>query len=82
MVFFAMLTSILVLFLYCFFGKIATEANWQGLSIDLQKYIIFMIQNAQRPHYYHEFDVAVLDLDTFTRVIFEQSMKNMNFICE
>lgn len=77
-----MLTSILVLFLNCFFGKIATEsfekmsydlyeANWQRLSIDLQKYIMFMIENAQRPLYYHGFGVAVLNLKTFTSVIFK-----------
>ncbi|XP_055305901.1 odorant receptor 22c-like [Sitodiplosis mosellana] len=64
------------LFVYCFFGKLATEsytkiadclyeANWREVSIDLQKYIIVMIQNAQRPLYYHGFGIAVLNLETF-----------------
>lgn len=71
--------NILNLFLYCFFGKMATDSfrdmanclyrsNWQNLPIHLQKYIILMIGNAQRPLYYHGFGVVILDLETFTKV--------------
>lgn len=67
------------LFLYCFFGKLATEshehlanclyeANWLALPVKLQKYFIIMIENSQQPLYYHGFGVVVLDLDTFTNV--------------
>lgn len=71
--------NILNLFLYCFFGKMATDSfkemsiclyktNWQNLPVDLQKFVVLMIGNAQRPLYYHGFGVAILDLETFTKV--------------
>lgn len=74
------LTSVSILFIYCYYGKIATDsyggiadalyqANWQDLPIEYQKYFIIMIANAQRPLYYHGFNVVVLDLGTFTTVI-------------
>lgn len=67
------------LFVYCFFGKVATEsyermadslyeANWQNLDVDLQKYFILMIGNAHRPLFYHGFNFAILDLETFSKV--------------
>lgn len=67
------------LFVYCFFGKVATEsfatmadslyeANWQNLPIELQKYFILMIANANRPLYYHGFNIAILNLETFSKV--------------
>lgn len=69
----------LSLFVYCFFGKLATtsfeemanctyESNWQQLRVDLQTYLILMIGNMQRPIYYHGFGVAVLNLETFCKV--------------
>lgn len=69
------------LFVYCFFGKLASksyedmavcifEANWQQLPLDLQKYLILIIGNMQRPMFYHGFGVAVLNLETFCKVIF------------
>lgn len=69
------------MFVYCFFGKMATESfeqmanslyeiNWPELPIRLQKYIILMIGNAQRPIYYHGFGMAVLNLETFGKVKF------------
>lgn len=78
-VIFAVFTSIFLLYLYCFFGKIATdsyyemgdrlfESNWPDLPNDLQKYFIHMINNAQKPHFYHGFNLLVLDLGTFTDV--------------
>lgn len=67
------------MFLYCFFGKLASESfeqmadclyecNWYGLPVGLQKYFILMIGNAQRPLYYHGFGIAVLNLKTFSKV--------------
>lgn len=72
-------TAILVLFLHCFFGKIVTdsfskmadslfEANWKDLPVELQKYFILMIGNAQRPLYYYGSNVVRLDLQTFASV--------------
>lgn len=68
------------LFLYCYFGKVATESyqkmciylfesNWPDLPADLQRFFIIMIANAQRPLYYHGFGFAMLNLETFTRMI-------------
>lgn len=68
-----------LLFLYCFFGKLATdsylrmgdlvyESNWQDIPVELQKYLILMIVNMQKPLKYHGFGIAVLDLITFTSV--------------
>lgn len=69
-----------ILFLYCFYGKLATdsfgsmavcmfESNWQDLPVDLQKYFILVIGNAQRPLFYHGSGLAVLNLETFTKVL-------------
>lgn len=44
------------------------ESNWPELPIELQKYFILMIQNAQRPLYYHGFEIAVLKMETFCKV--------------
>lgn len=65
-------------FLMCFFGKAATESfekmshclyefNWQQLPINLQKYLIVMIGNTQRPLYYQGLGICVLDLETFAK---------------
>lgn len=67
------------LFAYCYFGKVASESyhkmdqclfevNWQDLSIELQKYFIIMMANAQQPLQYSGFGVSVLNLEQFTRV--------------
>lgn len=67
------------LFLHCYFGELATESydkmaeslndiNWTELPIETQKYIILMTANMQRPLHYHGFNVAVLDLKTFSTV--------------
>lgn len=44
------------------------EASWPDLPIELQKYFIVMIGNAQQPLYYHGFGMAILNLQTFTKV--------------
>lgn len=67
------------LYLYCYFGKLSTESfakmteclfecEWQRMEIRVQKYLIMMIANSQKPIYYHGFSVAVLDLETFAKV--------------
>lgn len=67
-----------VIFIYCVFGKLATESllsmsdrlyesNWCELPVDFQKHFILMIQNTQKPLFYHGFGVAVLNLETFTK---------------
>lgn len=69
------------LFLYCYFGKSATdvyfkigdrlyELDWTQLPIDLQKSLIIIIANCQIPLYYHGFGVVYLNLITFTKVCF------------
>lgn len=82
---FALFQCISNLFVYCFFGKLATESyldmsdylydcNWLGLSVDLQKSLIVMIGNMNQPHFYHGFGIATLDLVTFSNV--SLSIKN------
>lgn len=67
------------LFIYCYFGKIATdsydgmahslyESNWQALPIDLQKCLVLMIGNMQRPVHYHGSGVVMLNLEIFLQV--------------
>lgn len=69
----------LILFLYCFFGELATNSfakmpdcvfkmNWQKLSVRLQKYVILMITDMHIPMHYHGFGVAIMDLRTFIGV--------------
>lgn len=66
------------LFLYCYFGKMATEGymeisdslyecNWLDLSTEHQKFFIIMIENMPRLLYYHGFGI-VLNLRTSTKV--------------
>lgn len=68
------------LFIFCYFGRLATdsfekmsnclyECNWLELKANHQKYFVVMIANAQIPMYYHGFEVAVLNLETFTTLI-------------
>lgn len=68
------------LFVYCFLGKLASENyfkmsdclydfDWKRLPVNLQKYFILMIQNTQKPIYYHGFGVCILNLEMFTKVI-------------
>lgn len=72
-------SGMMVLFLYCYFGKIGAESmnhmsdyvfdlNWHELTPNLQKYIILMLMDMQMPLYYHGFELATLDLNTFLRV--------------
>lgn len=44
------------------------ESNWPDLPIHLQKYFILMIENTQRPIFYHGFNMIKLNLETFGKV--------------
>lgn len=67
------------LFLYCHFGKLTTdnylsfadrvyESNWIVLPVDIRKYHIYLMMNAQQPLYYHGSNIAYLNLGTYTKV--------------
>lgn len=71
--------GILIIFPFCFYGKLATESfdkmtdviwdlNWLVLPLALQKYIILLLANMQMTMYYHGFEIITLDLNTFVRV--------------
>lgn len=87
----------LVLFPYCYFGQLAAESfrkmsdcvfelKWHEFPIDLQKYIVLMIANMQKPIYYHGFQVTVMDLNTFLGVsctlLFKFNTYNDKFMVE
>lgn len=89
----AFFTGILNLFVYCYYGKQATESfeemgnclfesNWYELPVNFQKNVRFMIQNMQKPIYYHGFGMAILNLTTFTKVMsncwFSDSFSDFN----
>lgn len=50
------------------------DTNWQKLPIRLQKYVVLMIGNAQKPLYYHGFGVALLNLETFNGVSWGEAL--------
>lgn len=73
------MSSVASIFLYCFFGKLATESylamadslyetNWFKLSNSMQKMFLLMIEQSQRPIYYHGFGLVIMNLETFTKV--------------
>lgn len=75
------------LLIYCYFGKLATESymmmsdcvfnmEWYEQPIELQRHFILMIRNMQKPLYYHGFEVAKLNLETFVKVIAIQFVLN------
>lgn len=77
----SLLIGISNLFVYCYYGKMATdsfcsmsdslyEANWHDMPMELQRYIILMIANSQKAIHYHGFRMASLDLVTFSKVRF------------
>lgn len=79
------------MFMYCYFGKLATESfenmsdciydmNWQELPISLQKYIVIMIMNMQKTLYYHGFEVAILNLNTYLHVSEQKSINLRNVL--
>lgn len=67
------------LFLYCYYGKFTTdsylafnqsvyESNWYLLPSKIQKSIVLLIGNAQRPLFYHGSHIVNLNLETFLKV--------------
>lgn len=67
------------LFIYCYFGKLATksfedmadrlyESNWHIYPFSLQKHLILMIGDMQIKLHYSGFGMAVLNLETFCAV--------------
>lgn len=88
------LIALFNLFMYCYFGRVATESfenmadtlyesNWRELPNGLQKYFILMIACMQQPLYYHGFNVAYLNLQTFCKVkaLVNISSKQMEWNC-
>ena len=84
-----LLMSVLNLCVYCYFGILATESNdkmsdcvynlkWQNFPLRLQKYVILMITDMQITMYYHGFEVAVLNLNTFQSVSTELTAQWMD----
>lgn len=67
------------IFLYCYFGKLATdyyakyadclfESNWLALPMDIRKTYVMMIMYARKPLVYHGGNIIVLNLETFLKV--------------
>lgn len=54
------------------------EYNWHELPIGLQKYILFMMLNIQKPLHYRGF-IFTLDLETFTKVSTIHFWMNFSF---
>lgn len=85
------LFKFLNLSVFCLYGKLATdsfeqmedllyESNWYELPVGLQKHVIIMIGNMQRPICYHGFGKINLDLDTLCNARhFIQNFFNLNF---
>ena len=73
-------TTLSTLFLYCIYGKLASESyekmsnfmynnlDWQEFPIKLQKYFIIITVNMQQPLYYHGFGLIDLNLTSFVTV--------------
>lgn len=77
-----MVEGVFDIYLYCYFGKLATDSymkmadclyqsNWHILPIELQKYMILMINNMQQPLHYYGFGISLLNLETFIKVRIE-----------
>lgn len=78
-IFLASSLTMTYLFFYCYFGKLSAESfekmadcvyemRWQMLPLRLQKYVVVMIENTQKPLYYHGFKIIKLQLNTFVKV--------------
>lgn len=76
------------MYLYCHFGQLSTESyekmsdtlyesNWPKLSVTIQKHIIVMIANMQKPRYYSGFGMVNLHLGTFINVITVEFLKTI-----
>lgn len=47
------------------------ESNWYALPVDSQWVLVVILINSQQLYYYHGFGVAVLNLETFTKVSYQ-----------
>lgn len=75
----AIALSELNLFVYCYYGHLATdcylkmadllfESKWYDQHLAQQRIYAFMMQNAQRAYHYHGFGIMTLNLDTYVKV--------------
>lgn len=86
---FAIVVSMLNLYMYCYFGAFTTynfadyvqclsNAEWYGLSIDIQHHFLMILRNAQLEVCYDGFGMIKLNLETFlkvTSIFFNQFFK-------
>lgn len=79
LLFMAVTSNVATISVYCYYGKMATESykdmayclfesNWLYLPVELQKFFIMMIADAQIPLQYHAFHIVTLNLETLTKV--------------
>lgn len=87
----AIVTSTLNSFLYCSFGKSASDniasfsdqlynADWPGIPNNSQKSLILMIMNTQQAPAYHGFEMVTLNLETFTKVTNDHSLTRYTYL--
>lgn len=71
--------TLLNLFMYCYYGKVATDSllaysdsvynsNWSQHPIGIRKAFIVIIAYAQRPQLFNGFGLVSLKLETFSKV--------------
>lgn len=61
------------------FGMMANclyDYNWYELPVDLQKYFVLMIGNANKSVYYTGSGIAALNMETCTKVCPENEIKS------
>lgn len=91
MVFVIAMTNILWIYFHCLLGKMVTDrydewsnhlynSQWYELPIGLQKYVILLLTNMQKPFYFHGFKIYVLNLETFEKVRNSLSLSRLFFI--
>lgn len=83
------MTGLLNFYGFCYFGLVTAksfemtgerlyECNWYDLPIELKRYFIMMIGNAQRPMYYSGHNLVILNMETplkvWTLLIFQKKM--------
>lgn len=70
---------VLILFIFCYYGNMVTsecqlvsisayDTLWYLYPIELQKYIIPIMQRSQQPFYFTGFKITVCSLQSFTNV--------------
>lgn len=77
--FIALLSSIITLYIYSYFGDKTTDifyeysfcvskSNWFEIPSNLQKFLIPMIAFSQRPVFFHGSGLVKMNCDTFAKV--------------